>query len=211
MALPWASSVDVSYVGNHGYNRLGGFQGGTHGQPERGRHRRGVPAAEPGPDAGPSTVPGANAYRQPAAAVPRARQHQPEHHGVPGHVSLDSDQLQPPLPERVRVRRELHLSLSLTGNTGLQQRLQHAPTARSRFAPTRRSTRALNENLAILQRTSSRPTAVWDLPNASAEASATSSGAILNDWQLSGVFTGELRRPLRSRPTATRTTARPRT
>src|SRR3954470_18131042 len=27
--LPWASVVDLSYVGNHGYNRLGGFQGGT--------------------------------------------------------------------------------------------------------------------------------------------------------------------------------------
>ena len=29
MALPWSSSLDVSYVGNHGYNRLGGFQGGN--------------------------------------------------------------------------------------------------------------------------------------------------------------------------------------
>ena len=28
MALPWSSSLDVSYVGNHGYNRLGAFQGG---------------------------------------------------------------------------------------------------------------------------------------------------------------------------------------
>ena len=27
--LPWASSIDVSYVGSHGFNRLGGFQGGT--------------------------------------------------------------------------------------------------------------------------------------------------------------------------------------
>ena len=27
--LPWASVVDVSYVGNHGYNRLGAFQNGN--------------------------------------------------------------------------------------------------------------------------------------------------------------------------------------
>ena len=27
--LPWASVVDVSYVGNHGYNRLGNFQNGN--------------------------------------------------------------------------------------------------------------------------------------------------------------------------------------
>ncbi len=36
MALPWASSLDVSYVGNRGVNRLGGFQNGNAGQPERG-------------------------------------------------------------------------------------------------------------------------------------------------------------------------------
>ena len=35
--LPWASVVDVSYVGNHGYNRLGAFQNGIAGQPERDR------------------------------------------------------------------------------------------------------------------------------------------------------------------------------
>ena len=33
--LPWASVVDVSYVGNHGYNRLGAFQNGNAGQPQR--------------------------------------------------------------------------------------------------------------------------------------------------------------------------------
>jgi hypothetical protein len=27
-ALPWSMSGDVSYVGNHGYNRMGAFQGG---------------------------------------------------------------------------------------------------------------------------------------------------------------------------------------
>ena len=36
MALPWASSLDVSYVGNRGVNRLGAFQRRRRGQPERG-------------------------------------------------------------------------------------------------------------------------------------------------------------------------------
>jgi hypothetical protein len=27
IALPWAAMVDVSYVGNHGFNRLRAFQG----------------------------------------------------------------------------------------------------------------------------------------------------------------------------------------
>ena len=29
MALPWSTSLDVSYVGNHGYNLMGAFQGGS--------------------------------------------------------------------------------------------------------------------------------------------------------------------------------------
>ena len=28
-ALPWGIVGDVTYVGNHGFNRLGSFQGGT--------------------------------------------------------------------------------------------------------------------------------------------------------------------------------------
>ena len=36
MALPWSSSIDVSYVGNRGVNRLGGLQNGNLGQPELG-------------------------------------------------------------------------------------------------------------------------------------------------------------------------------
>ena len=51
MALPWASSLDVSYVGNRGLNRLGGLQGGGVVNLQRRRHRRGVPAAEPEHDA----------------------------------------------------------------------------------------------------------------------------------------------------------------
>ena len=61
-SLPAGMVADVTYVGNHGYNRLGSFQGGTPSTPERGRHRRGVSAAEPGPDAGHGTVPGQTAY-----------------------------------------------------------------------------------------------------------------------------------------------------
>jgi long-subunit fatty acid transport protein len=31
MTLPWAMALDVSYVGNHGFNRLRAFQGGANG------------------------------------------------------------------------------------------------------------------------------------------------------------------------------------
>src|SRR5258706_7123631 len=31
MALPWSAMLDVAYVGNHGFNRLRAFQGGSNG------------------------------------------------------------------------------------------------------------------------------------------------------------------------------------
>ena len=77
MALPWSIDRSTSsYVGNHGYNRLGAFQGGTHRQPERGRLRRGVSAAEPGSDARPERVPGrVGLHVEPAARRSGASAH----------------------------------------------------------------------------------------------------------------------------------------
>ena len=49
-ALPWSMVADVSYVGNHGFNRLGALPERLADQPERGRHRRRLPAAVPGSD-----------------------------------------------------------------------------------------------------------------------------------------------------------------
>ena len=54
MALPWAIALDVSYVGQHGYNIV------QTGQPQRGGLRRGVPAARTRiRTLTPSTTPGA--------------------------------------------------------------------------------------------------------------------------------------------------------
>ena len=128
MALPWASSLDVSYVGNHGVQPPGRLPGRQRRQPERGGLRRGVPAAEPGPDDS-RTERDARRERLHARTCSGrtgARRHQPEHDGVLGHRTTRSRRRSPPVPERVLVRRQLHPGLSLDGNTGLQQRLQHA-------------------------------------------------------------------------------------
>jgi hypothetical protein len=108
-ALPWAMAIDLSYVGNHGFNRMGGLQGGNvinlnsidlglpiwrrSGSDEGGEHRSRRDRAD----------------HQPAAALPGAGQHQPEHHGVLGHVPLPPGVVEPALPERLLVRCELHL------------------------------------------------------------------------------------------------------
>ena len=51
---------------------------------------------------------------------PRLRQHQPEHHRLLGHLPLDPDVAEPPLPQRLLVRCELHLRDLVQGHTGLQ-------------------------------------------------------------------------------------------
>ena len=55
MALPWASALDVEYVGQRAT-----YQGQNRGH-QSGGHGRGVPAGEPGPDAGRRTTPDASA------------------------------------------------------------------------------------------------------------------------------------------------------
>jgi hypothetical protein len=81
------------------------------------------------------------------------------------------------------------LSLSLTGNTGLQKRLQHALDGTISLRDDQDEYEALNKNLN-LQRHLIKGNAVWDLPNVrSSGAVMRAIGALVNDWQLSGILT----------------------
>jgi hypothetical protein len=87
------------------------------------------------------------------------------------------------------------LGLSLKGNTGLQQRLQHAADGTISVRPDQAAYETLNENLA-LQRHVIKSYAVWDLPNAPSSFGRVG-GYLLNDWQISGVLTaGSAYQPL---------------
>ena len=129
MALPWASSLDVSYVGNHGYNRLGGFQGGNVGQPERGRLRRGVPAAEPGPDAARrARCPARTRYTtnllRPYRGLGNINQNTTEFYDTYHSIQTSFNRR---FRNGVLVRRELHAGPVVRRATpGCTQRLQHA-------------------------------------------------------------------------------------
>ena len=107
--LPWASVVDVSYVGNHGYNRLGALQN----QSPINLNAIDIGAAylpqNQDPTLGPQTVPGAGAYTQTnlLQTFPRVGEHPAADHRVLRHLSLDSEQLQPALPQRVQLRCQL--------------------------------------------------------------------------------------------------------
>ena len=84
------------------------------------------------------------------------------------------------------------LSLSLTGNTGLQSA---AAARRGRHRHDPRGSggvrSALNNDLT-LQRHVLKANAMWDLPDLHAQAAPATSSAVVNDWQLSGIADGGL-------------------
>jgi hypothetical protein len=188
--LPWSTALDVSYVGNHGFNRLRAFQGGGNGSVDLNAVDIGAAflPQNQDPTLGTSTVPGATAYttnllrpfRGYAAINEQQTRFWDTYHSIQMSVNR-------------RYRNGLSfgtnytLGLSLKGNTGLQSRLQHAPDGTISLRADQAAYEKLNENLA-LQRHVIRSFAVWDLPDAPLNWGAVGRH-VLSDWQISGVLT----------------------
>jgi hypothetical protein len=189
--LPWSTALDVSYVGNHGFNRLRAFQGGGNGSVDLNAVDIGAAflPQNQDPTLASSTVPGATAYttnllrpfRGYAAINEQQTRFWDTYHSIQMSVNR-------------RYRNGLAfgtnytLGLSLKGNTGLQSRLQHAADGTISLRADQEAYEKLNENLA-LQRHVIKSFAVWNLPDAPVRWGAVGRH-LLSDWQLSGVFTG---------------------
>jgi hypothetical protein len=190
MALPWAAALDVSYVGNRGFNRLRAFQGGSGGAVDLNAVDIGAAylARNQDPTLAPSPVPGATAYttnllrafRGLSGVNEQQTQFWDEYHSI--QTSLNRR-----MRNGLAFGTNYTLGLSLKGNTGLQQRFQHAPDGTISVRADQAAYEKLNENLA-LQRHVIKSYAVWDLPNAPARFGRVG-GYLLNDWQISGVLT----------------------
>jgi len=192
MAMPWAMSLDVSYVGNHGFNRLGGLQGGT----TINQNAVDIGAAYLPQNQDPtqtSTVPGNNTIDNALRPYP----------GL-GNINQNTTEfwdtyhsIQTSVNRRFRdgfaFGANYTYSISWKGNTGLQKRLQHAPDGSISVRADQAEYEALNENLAIIPHVF-KANAIWDLPKAPASFGKIG-GAILNDWQLSGVLTAQSGNP----------------
>jgi hypothetical protein len=192
MAMPWAASLDVSYVGNHGYDRLGGLQGGT----TINLNAVDIGAAYLPQNQDPSqtsTVPGANTVDNALRVykgLGNINQNTTEFHDT-------YHSIQTSLNRRFRDGFAFGVnytySISWTGNTGLQKRLQHAPDGSISVRADQADYEKLLNNLAIIPHVL-KTNAIWDLPHV--PASFGRIGAIiLNDWQLSGVFTAQSGNP----------------
>ena len=190
MALPWSAALDISYVGNRGFNRLRAFQGGGGGSVDLNAVDIGAAylPENQDPTLVQSSVPGANAYTtnllRPFRGLSNINEQQTrfwdEYHSI--QTSLNR-----------RYRNGLQfgtnytLGLSLKGNTGLQSRLQHAADGTISLRADQAQYEKQNENLA-LQRHVIKSFAVWDIPGAPRKAGRIG-GYLLNDWQISGVLT----------------------
>jgi hypothetical protein len=189
MKLPWASSLDVSYVGNHGYNLLGAFQGvgqvnlnqvnlGAAYLPENQDPTR-TPTSIPGSTALPTTL------LRPFRGYGSIGQHTTEFYDT-------YHSIQTSLNRRFRGGLSFGLnhtwSLSLVGNTDLTKRLQHAPDGSFTVRADQREYEELFEKLDV-QPHVLRGNLVWDLPDLRAGSGARRAlGYVLNDWQLSSLF-----------------------
>ncbi len=189
--LPWASVVDVSYVGNRGYNRLGGFQGGN--TIDLNAIDIGAAYLPQNQDLtkAPSAIPGQNALQsnliRPYRGFSNIRQNTTEfwdeYHSIQSNFNR-------------RFRNGFSfgvnyvLSLSFKGNTGLQKRLQHNPDGSYSVRADQAEYEKLNEMLN-LQRHLIKANWVWDLPDwKSSNSAGKAIGYVINDWLVSGIFTG---------------------
>jgi Carboxypeptidase regulatory-like domain len=189
MTLPWSSSLDLSYVGNHGYNRLGAFQGGQTVNLNAVDFGAAYLPANQDPTLAANAVPGANAlttnllrpYRGLSTIAQQATDFHDTYHSIQSSFNRR-------FRNGVQFGVNYTLSLSLTGNTGLQERLQHAPDGTVSIREDQAAYEALNNNLA-LQRHVFKANGVWDMPDLKGSGAARIVGLIVNDWQLSGILT----------------------
>jgi hypothetical protein len=189
IAMPWSMVVDASYVGNHGFNRLRAFQGGTGGSVDLNAIDIGAAylPQNQDPTLGTSSVPGATAYTANLLRAFRGfsnineqqTRYWDEYHGLQFSVSRRYS-------SGLAFGTNYNLGLSLKGNTGLQLRLQHAADGTISVRSDQAQYEKLNENLA-LQRHVIKSFAVWDIPGPQRFGQVAK--VLLSDWQVSGVLT----------------------
>ncbi len=188
MSLPWASTVDVSYVGNHGYNMLGAFQGSA--QVNLNQVNLGAAYRDENldPTLTPSSTPGATALPtnllRPFRGYGSIGQHTTEFYDTYHSIQTSFNR-------RFRGGMSFGVnytwSASLVGNTGLTWRLQHSPDGSFTMREDQARYEELNRNLSV-QPHVVRGNVVWDLPDLTADSGAKRALAlILNDWQVSSI------------------------
>jgi hypothetical protein len=186
MALPWSSSIDVSYVGQRAFNRqasrvnINAVDFGAAYLPENQDPTR-TPSATPG-----ATALTTNLLR-PFRGFGNIQEHRTifyeEYHSIQtsfnrrfsGGLSFGANYT---------------WSISHVGNNGLQLRLQHAPDGTISVRDDQAAYEELNKTMGALRPHVFKGNMVWDLPDVNGDTGAMRAvAALANDWQLSGILT----------------------
>ena len=191
-ALPWATSIDVSYVGNHAYNRLGALQGGQRvnlNAVDFGAAY--LPANQDPTLVGSTSVPGGAAYStnllRPFDGLGGIEQNTTDYWETYHSMQFS-------LNRRFRngfsFGTNYTWGMSYKGNTGLVRRLQHNADGSISIRSDQAEYEKLNENLGgdTFRPHYFKGNAVWSLPRVP-DSFGRVVGAILNDWQLAGILT----------------------
>jgi hypothetical protein len=185
--LPWSMAVDVSYVGNYGYNRLGSFQGGTRQLLNAVDFGAAYLPQNQDPTLGTSAIPGATAYTdnllRPYRGYAGIEQNLPDFYDTYHSMQFSLNR---------RFHNGLLFGVNYTwgiffeGNTGLQRFLQHSADGKVSVSPNNAKYEELMKTL------DKRPhflkaNVVWAIPGISNKGFLLR--ALTNDWQISGVLT----------------------
>ena len=140
------------------------------GRPQRGRHWRRLPAAEPGSDARPERGAGRERVHRRTCCAPSAASatSTSSRRGSGTSTTGCSSSLNRRFANGLAFGTNYNLGLSFKGNTGLQLRLQHAADGTLSVRPDQAQYEQLNENLAM-QRHVIKSFAVWDIPDRAGE------------------------------------------
>jgi hypothetical protein len=187
-ALPWSLALDVSYVGNRGWNRLRAFQGGQPVNLNAINFGAAYLPQNQDPTRAPSAIPGGSALSpnllRPYQGLGDINQH------TTGYYDAYHS-IQTSINRRFRSGFSFGANytgqLSFTGNTGLLQRLEHLPDGSIQVRADQKEYERLNKNLG--GRTHyMKGYGIWSLPRVP-QALGNVVGLVLNDWQLSSVVT----------------------
>jgi hypothetical protein len=179
--------VDVMYVGNHGTNRMGAFQGGDLQNINAVDFGAGYLAKNQDPTLGSSTIPGATAYTanllRPYQGLAAINENDTTFWDTYHSLQFSMNRR---FAKGLSFGATYTYGISLKGNTNIVKRLQHAADG----TVSQRSDEAQWESLmGTLDRRPNylKGNAVWSIPGVHGRGAALHQ--LTSDWQLAGVLT----------------------
>jgi len=185
-SLPLGMVGDVTYVGNHGYNRMGAFQGGGRLLLNAVDIGAAYLAAKQDPTLGTSTIPGKTAYAtnllRPYPGIGPIEQNTTAfwdtYHSLQFNVNRR-------FANGFSFGANYTYGISLKGNTGLNQRLQHSADGQMSVRSDQAQYEKLMETLDVRPHLF-KANGIWNSPNMANVNPALRE--LVRDWQLATVI-----------------------